>query len=320
MNQTMSPAEQLRLAKSPKARTVRWIRKNWQMITMIVIPFAYIFVFCYVPMYGAQIAFKDYKAADGIWGSQWVGLKHFIAFFDSYLFWRVIRNTLVISFYSLLVGTPIPIILAIALNCAGSAKFRKTVQLVTYAPHFISTVVLIGMLTQLLSPKYGLINTIIVACGGKAIDFMSRGRMFPHLYVWSGIWQSMGYSAIIYISALSGIDPSLHEAAIVDGAGRLKRIWHIDLPGIAPTIIILLIMSAGNLMNVSYEKVLLMQNSTNTEYSEVIATLVYKQGLTASFPNYSYSSAIGLFNSAINFILVILVNAVAKKFSGSSLW
>lgn len=308
------------LNRSLKKKGVRWIQKNWQMITMIIIPFAYIFVFCYIPMYGAQIAFKDFKASLGIWGSPWVGFKHFEMFFQSYLFWRVIRNTLTISLYGLVAGMPIPIILAIALNSANNIKFRKSVQLVTYAPHFISIVVLVGMLIQILSPKYGIVNKIIELLGGSAVNFMSEGKLFAHIYVWSGVWQSMGYSAIIYISALSGVDPTLHEAAIVDGASRFKRILHIDLPCIAPTIIILLILSAGNIMNVGYEKVLLMQNSTNTEYSEVITTLVYKQGLTASFPNYSYSSAIGLFNSVVNFIMIVSINAIAKKWSGNSLW
>ncbi|NLF41849.1 MAG: sugar ABC transporter permease, partial [Bacteroidales bacterium] len=209
MNQYPIPAKRLQQSKSYKQRVKRWIEKNWQMTTMIILPFAYIFIFCYIPMYGAQIAFKDYKASLGIWGSPWVGFKHFTAFFKSYLFWRVIRNTLVISLYSLVAGTPIPIILAIALNCTRNEKFRKTVQLVTYAPHFISTVVLVGILMQILSPKYGLVNTIITTFGGTPIDFMSTGKLFPHLYVWSGIWQNMGFSAIIYISALSGIDPSL---------------------------------------------------------------------------------------------------------------
>ena len=298
----------------------KWWQKNWQLIAMVFIPFCFVALFSYGPMYGLQIAFKNFKTMNGMWGSQWVGFDHFIKFFNSYLFVRVIRNTLVISFYGLLAGFPIPILLALGLNCVNNFRFKKTVQLVTYAPYFISNVVLVSMVIQILSPKYGLVNMAIKALGGSEVLFMATGSIFSSIYIWSGIWQTMGWSAIIYISALSGIDPTLHEAAIVDGASRIKRIIHIDLPGITPTIVILLILSAGDVMNVGFEKVFLMQNATNTEYSEVISTLIYKTGLQASIPNYSYSTAIGLFNNIINFLLLVSVNTFARKFGETSLW
>ena len=297
-----------------------FFRNYWQLCLLLLIPMAFLIVFSYVPMYGLQIAFKDYKTSLGMWDSPWVGLKHFEDFFGSYQFVRVIRNTLTLSLYSLIAGFPIPIILALSLHCCLSQRFKKLVQTVTYAPYFISTVVLVGMLMQVLSPKYGIINHLIRALGGEEVLFMSEGTMFSSIYVWSGIWQSAGWSAIIYIAALSGIDPGLHEAAIVDGASRLRRIWHIDLPGILPTITIILIMNAGSLLGIGYEKVLLMQNATNLEYSEVISTYLYKVGLTASMPNYSYSTAVGLFNSVINFLILILVNSLSKRLSETSLW
>ena len=225
-----------------------------------------------------------------------------------------------INFYSLLVGFPLPIVFALHLNCVNHIRFKKTVQIVTYAPHFISTVVIVSMLIQILSPKFGLINNFIKLFGGEEILFMATGSYFYSLFVWSGIWQSMGWSAIIYISALSSIDPTLHEAAIVDGASRFRRILHVDIPGILPTIIILLILSAGSIMNVGFEKVFLMQNATNTEYSEVISTLIYKTGIQASIPNYSYSTAIGLFNNIVNFILLVAVNTFSRRVGETSLW
>ncbi len=308
------------LSRSASGKFVLFLRNKWQLCLMLLIPMGFLLLFSYVPLYGLQIAFKDYNASLGMWGSPWVGLKHFTKFFESYQFERVLRNTVLISLYTLAAGFPIPIILALSLNCCQAEKFKKVVQTVTYAPYFISTVVLVGMLMQILSPKYGMINNLIRNLGGKEILFMSEGTMFSSIYVWSGIWQTTGWSAVIYIAALSGIDPGLHEAAIVDGASRLKRIWHVDLPGILPTIVIVLIMNAGSLLNVGYEKILLMQNTTNLEFSEVISTYIYKTGLVASMPNYSYSTAVGLFNSVINFIILIVVNSLSKRLSETSLW
>ena len=297
-----------------------FFRNYWQLCVLLLLPMTFLIVFAYVPMYGLQIAFKDYSTSLGMWGSPWVGLKHFKDFFESYQFIRVIRNTLTLSLYSLIAGFPIPIILAIALHCCTAQRFKKTVQTVTYAPYFISTVVLVGMLMQVLSPKYGMVNHIIRALGGSEVLFMSESSMFSSIYVWSGIWQGAGWSAIIYIAALAGVDPGLHEAAIVDGASRLKRIWHVDIPGILPTVVIILIMNAGSILGVGYEKVLLMQNPTNLEHSEVISTYLYKAGLTAAMPNYSYSTAVGLFNSVINFLVLVSVNKLSKKLTETSLW
>lgn len=287
---------------------------------MLLLPVAYLVIFSYVPMYGVQIAFKRFNAGLGITRSPWVGFEHFIKFFESYLFVRTIRNTLEISLYSLIVGFPFPIILAIALNCCRRPRYKRVVQMVTYAPHFISLVVLCGMILQFLSPKFGIINNVIKFLGGKEILFIASPEYFSSIYVWSGIWQNVGWSSIIYVAALSGIDPELHEAAIIDGASRLKRVRYIDLPGILPTIIILLILSFGSIMSVGFEKVLLLQNSQNLERSEIISTYLYKVGLASSMPNYSYSTAIGLFNSAINFILLIFINTLSKKVSQTSLW
>jgi putative aldouronate transport system permease protein len=290
------------------------------MFLMILIPLCLVLIFSYGPMYGLQIAFKDFRASEGIWGSQFVGLKHFKRFLESRMAWRTISNTLFLSLYSLVAAFPIPVILAICLNCCRAELFKRTVQTVTYAPYFISTVVLVSMVIQLLAPKYGLINNIITALGGKEKLFMAEGSYFRSIYVWSGIWQHAGWSSIIYLAALTSIDPVLHEAAIIDGASRFKRILYIDIPGIIPTLVIILILDVGNLMNVGFEKILLMQNATNTEYSEVISTYVYKIGIAANLPNYSFSTAIGLFSSVINFILLVSVNAFSRWVSDNSLW
>lgn len=296
------------------------IEKNIDLYALMLVPLIYILLFKYYPMYGAQIAFRDFNPVDGILGSPWVGLKHFSAFLNSYLFERLIRNTLGISVYSLVAGFPIPILLAILLNYSTSRRFKKTVQMVTYAPHFISTVVMVGMVMQFLGQRNGLINNMIALLGGSRIDFMGTPAYLWSIYVWSGIWQGMGYSSIIYISALSGVDPELHEAAIVDGANIPQRIRHIDLPSILPTMMILLILSCGGILSVGFEKIYLLQNNLNLSVSEVINTYVYKTGLASALGNYSYSSAIGLFTSVINFILLMLVNRLVKIASGQSLW
>lgn len=295
-------------------------KKYWQLCVMLAIPLLFLIVFYYGPMYGLLIAFKDYKPGTGILKSPWAGMKYFKKFIQSYQFSRVMKNTLSISLYTLIAGFPLPIMLALSLNACTSLRFKKFVQTVTYAPYFISAIVMVGMLMQMLSPKYGIVNNIIRTFGGREILFMNHGRMFNSIYVWSGIWQTTGWGAIIYISALSGVDPELHEAAIMDGASRMQRILHIDIPGILPTIITMLIMNTGSLLNVGYEKIYLMQNSANMEYSEVISTYIYKIGLAASMPNYSYSTAIGLFNGVINFSILVAVNKLAKRFTANSLW
>lgn len=296
------------------------VKRNWRLYLLLVLPIALLIVFNYIPMYGAQIAFRQYTPRGGFSGSPWVGMKHFLKFFNSYQFGRLLRNTVLLSLYGLVAGFPIPILLALAVNNSDNVRFKKTVQMVTYAPHFISTVVLVGMLYQVFSYQYGVINNVIRSLGGTPRLFLAEPQYFRHMYVWSGIWQGMGYSSIIYISALSSIDLTLYEAAKVDGASRLQRILHIELPGILPTIITLLILNTGSLLSVGHEKVLLLQNTQNMETSDVISTYVYRLSFRSNIPDYSYSSAIGLFNSITNFAIIIIVNAISKRVTETSLW
>ena len=301
-----------------REQVIKKLKRSWQLYLIILLPLVSVILFSYVPMYGVVLAFKRYRISDGILGSPWIGLEMFRQFFSAPSSFNVISNTILISLYSIVAGFPLPIILAIALNEIGGRFFKKTVQLVTYAPYFISTVVMVGMLMQIMDPRIGLINNIITALGGQANDFFGKPELFTSIYVWSGVWQGTGFAAIIYLAALSGVSNEQQEAAIVDGASRLKRIWHVDLPCITPTIIILLIMNIGGIMGVGFEKIYLMQNSLNMSVSEVISTYVYKVGLVNA--DYSFSTAVGLFNSAVNLILLILANTFARKFSDSSLW
>ncbi|MFL1677331.1 ABC transporter permease subunit [Paenibacillus thiaminolyticus] len=296
----------------------RVLRKHWQMYLLLAPVMVYFIVFHYVPMYGVQIAFKDFIATKGITGSPWVGMKHFERFYQSYYFWRLIKNTLGIGLYQLLVGFPVPILLALMINEIRGKWFKKTVQTVTYAPHFLSTVVMVGILVIFLSPDTGLINHLIRAFGGEPISFLTEPGWFKSLYVFSGVWQQMGWSSIIYLAALSGVDPQLHEAARVDGASRLQRIWHVNLPCIMPTIVILLILNTGSILSVGFEKVFLMQNDMNLESSDVFATYVYRSGLLGA--QYSFSAAVGLFSNIVNFILLVSVNYIARKAGNTSLW
>jgi len=296
------------------------VKKGWRLYALLALPLVYLIVFKYVPMYGAQIAFKNYVVTKGIAGSEWVGFKHFERFFHSYDFWRVMKNTLLLSFYQMLVGFPFPIMLALCLNSVNVRWFKKTVQMVTYAPHFISTVVMVGMILQFLNPRTGIINVVRDLMGLEQINFMGVPGYFKHIFVWTDIWQNMGFACIIYLAALSSIDPSLHEAAIVDGATRVQRMRHIDLPGIMPIAVILLILNMGNMLDTGYEKVLLMQNPLNIRTSEVIDTYVYKVGLTSQVVNYSYASAIGFFKAVVGLILLLTVNKLVKKVGQSGLW
>lgn len=314
---TAAPQAQRR---APRSRLRKTLAHNYQLYLLVALPLVYLIIFQYLPMYGAQLAFKKYRAALGIWGSEWIGLDHFIAFFRSFQFQRVVRNTIAISAYSLVAGFPVPIILAIALNNSQARRFKKTVQLVTYAPHFISTVVMCGMIIQFLSPNVGIVNQFIAAFGLQPVGFMGRPEWFQTIYVFSGIWQQAGYASIIFLAALASVSPELHEAAIVDGAGLRQRNWHIDLPAIMPTAVILLILNVGNLMSVGFEKVYLLQTALNLETSEVIQTFVYKRGIAWQPPNFSYAAAVGLFNSVVNLILLAAVNALARRVSGTSLW
>ncbi|WP_425355514.1 ABC transporter permease [Saccharibacillus sacchari] len=278
----------------------------------------YFLIFHYFPMYGIQIAFKNFVPSMGVTGSPWVGFDHFERFFNSYYFWDLLWNTFSISFYELAIGFPLPIILALAFNEIASGKFKKTVQTVTYAPHFISVVVMAGMIITFLSPSNGMIVMLIEALGFNAPQFLTDPAWFKTMYVLSGVWQSTGWGTIIYLAALSGVDPQLHEAAIVDGASRFKRVLHINLPTILPTITIMLILNMGNILTVGYEKILLLQNSLNLEASDVISTYVYRAGLVDA--QYSFSTAVGLFNSVINVILLVTVNWIARRTSSNSLW
>ena len=298
--------------------TLRLMRRNWALYLLLLPTLVYIATFHYAPMYGIQIAFRNFNFADGISGSPWAGMKWFNFFFRSAKFWPVVRNTLVISFYSLIASFPIPIILALILHNINSTKFKRTAQTITYLPHFISLVVVVGMLSSFTSINSGWINTLIEFFGGERIFFMGIPEYYRHLYVWSGVWQEAGWGSIIYMAALTGIDPELHEAATIDGATKLQRIFHIDLPGIIPTIVIMLIMRCGSIMSVGFDKSYLMQNSLNMDVSEVISTYTYKMGLLDS--KYSYSTAISLFNNVINFVFLTVVNRFAKLLSGNSLW
>ena len=292
--------------------------RSWQLYVLVLPTLLFILIFQYIPMYGVVIAFKNFKPSLGILGSPWTGFRHFLRFFDSPSFWRLIENTLTLSLYQLIASFPVPIILALSLNIIPGTRFKKAVQLVTYAPHFISTVVVVGMMSLFFSTNYGIVNNTISALGGDRQFFLGKPELFQSFYVWSNIWQSTGWASIIYLAALSGVDPCLHEAAIVDGANFGQRIWHIDIPAILPTIAILLILNVGRLMSVGFEKVYLMQNALNLDKSEIISTYVYKVGLLQA--QYSFASAVGLFNSIINFVLLIAVNKTAKAIGQQGLW
>ncbi len=291
------------------------VKRRWGLCLLLLIPIVYVFIFNYTPMYGVLIAFMRFNPKLGILGSPWVGLYQFERFLGSVKFGQIMINTLSVSLYSLLAGFPIPILLALGLTHLKSSKYRKTVQMMTYAPYFLSTVIMVALLSQLLNMRSGLLNRFIMMLGMDPVNFMGNAATFRHVYVWSGVWQEMGYGAIIYISALSSVDPQLHEAASIDGASMWKRILHIDLPGITPTIVIMLILRMGSLLSVGFEKVYLMQNPTNLAVSELIETYVYKVGLTAARPDFSYATAVGLFQNVISFVLVMTANFVAKKVS-----
>ncbi len=303
--------------RTPLQRAGRRMLRHWQWYLLLLLPLTLTIIFRYIPMYGAVIAFKQYNGGD-IWAAPWVGFKHFQNFFRTPVFTRVIRNTLTINLYYLIALFPMPLILALSLNICRSNRLKKTVQMVTYAPYFISTVVMVSILQQVFHQNFGIVNTVITSTGRPAVNFMGSKDIFVHMYVWSGVWQHVGYASIMYIAVLSGIDPTLHEAAVVDGASLWRRVVHIDLPGVLPTATILFIMNCGSIMNVGFEKVFLMQNNLNLSVSEVISTYVYKQGLQGA--QFSYSAAIGLFNSAINMIILVIVNRIARKMGETSLW
>lgn len=294
--------------------------KRWQLYLLLLIPITYIIVFKYIPMGGLIIAFKNYDFSKGIFGSDWVGLDNFIKFITSYKFEMVLKNTLTLSLYSLSMF-PIAIIFALCLNAFPGKKYKKIIQTTTYIPHFISTVVMVGLIFQVLNYRTGMYGSLYTLfTGNTAPNIFADGKTFKHLYVWSAVWQGTGYSSIIYIAALAGVDQSLHEAGRIDGASRFQLVRYIDFPSILPTISIMLILAIGNVMNVGFEKVLLMQNSLNLNFSEVISTYEYKVGLASGVNDFSLSTAISMFNSVINFILLICANFASKKISGTRIF
>lgn len=310
----------LELACNQKGYAWNKFKQSWQLQVMLILPLVWILIFHYGPMYGIQIAWRNYRARDGIWGSAWVGWKNFQDFFAYYKWKMLVKNTLAISFYALLAGFPIPIILALFLHVSKHKILVKITQNVSYVPHFISTVVMVGILNQVFNPITGFYGYIMKTLRSHHIinssnyyDILSSEGAFRHLYVWSGIWQAMGWGTILYIAALAAVSPELHEAATIDGASRWKRVLHVDLPTILPTISIMFILRSGHIMSVGYEKVYLMQKSLNINKSEIISTYVYKYGLAKN--KLSYGSAIGLMNSAINSVMIITVNFIANKLS-----
>lgn len=296
------------------------LQRIWPLYVLLLPAIIYIILFSYSPMYGAVIAFKDYKIAKGIMGSDWVGFKWFEKFFNYYEFWTLVRNTLRISVYSLVAGMAVAIALSLSLNCLRSKALKKVLQTVTYMPHFVSVVVLVGMLIRFFNPTTGVISQLIQALGGTDRDLMGVPSAVPHIYVWSGIWQNAGWSTILYLASLTSVDPQLHEAAIVDGATRFKRVLHIDVPTIVPVIVISLIMNMGSILTVGADKMLLMQNSLNRSTTEIISTYVYGQGIAAGSPKYSYATAIGLMNSVLSFIMIVTVNGICRRLNETSLF
>lgn len=299
-------------------RLIKDLRVNWILYAMILPVVTYFIIFDYIPMYGVTLAFKDYKVKMGILGSPWVGFKHFIRFFNSYNFKTILFNTLGMSLYSLLVGFPIPIIFALLLNYLKNQHLKKIVQMVSYAPHFLSTVIICSMITLFCTPNSGVFNILREMMGLDSVNFLAKPEWFKSIYVWSGVWQNMGWNAIIYLSALAGVDYQMHEAAIMDGATKVQRMIHIDIPSIIPTIVMLLILRMGSLMSVGFEKVYLLQNKLNYNSSVIISTYVYELGLIKN--DYGFSTAVGLFNNVINIILLVGANTFSKKIMNESLW
>ena len=297
-------------------------RRDWQLYVFMLIPLIWVIIFCYAPMFGAQIAFRKYQPRLGIWDSPWVGFYQFKKFFNSYQFSRVMMNTVVISLYTILCSFPLPIIFALVLNSTRSHKFRTVTQTIVTMPHFISVVVLVGILLQIFNSRTGVYGTLMESItGAYPEDLFSKPANFRHMYVWSGVWQQFGWNSIVYIAALAAVSPELHEAAQIDGASRFQRMLHVDFPAILPTITIMLILRMGSVMTIGFEKVYLMQNSLNLTASEIISTYVYKVGLSsAGTTDLSYSTAIGLFNSAINLVLISVTNFIARKLDGNGLW
>ena len=295
-----------------------YFKNNWQLYVLILPAIIYFIVFNYMPLYGIQIAFKDFKAVFGISGSKWVGFKHFENFFHAYYFKRLLANTLLLNVYNLLWSFPVPIILAILLNQIKGPKIKRFIQTSIYVPYFISTVVLAGMLYIFLSPTSGIFNILRQALGMKAVDFMSDAKAFRSIYIISGIWQSAGWGTILYIASLSGVDPSLYEAAEIDGASIWQKIRYIDIPSIVPVIVMVFILDCGKLLSSNTDKALVMQTPGNIPTSDIIGVYVYNVGLGSG--QFSYTTAIGLFINVINFVIIITANQISKKISDVGLF
>lgn len=296
-------------------------RRIWaarELYLLLLIPLVWYAVFRYAPLYGIQIAFQDYRPARGFWGSTWVGMRHFTRFFNSFYCERVISNTLIINFASLLIGFPVPILFALMLNEIKQERYKKLLQNVTYIPHFLSTVVLVSILQLIFNPNTGVYNSLRKLFGLETTNYFAMASAFKPMYILSGLWQNMGWDSILYIAALAGIDPALYEAATIDGATRMQKIRFISIPSIMGTITIMLLLRCGQIMNIGYEKVLLMQNGLNQSSSDVISTYVYRVGMLEG--NYSYSTAINLFNSLCNVVLLSSANLLSRKMGGNSLW
>lgn len=317
-----------RMRATRRRNYFRNMRQSWQLYTFILIPIIWLIIFKYYPMYGAQIAFRNFKLKRGlsfgeaILASPWVGTKYFKQFFDSVYFGRTVGNTIFLSLYAMAVNFPLPILFALLLNSVREKKYRGVIENATYMPHFISAVVMVGILYRVFDPNTGLIVNLLKLLTGKSrIDFnmLIGNSNFRNLYIWSGVWQETGWASIIYMAALSSVDPQLHEAATVDGASRWQRLWHIDFPAIVPTITITLILRCGSIMSIGFDKVFLMQNDTNRAASDVISTYVYEIGLKNG-NQYSYSTAINLFNSVVNLITISTVNFISNRINGSGLW
>jgi putative aldouronate transport system permease protein len=315
--QLLGMMNQRQLPGDPSKRW-RWLIRDWQLYLMLMLPVLYYFLFKYMPMYGTLIAFKKYSAKRGIWGSDWVGLMNFQKFLSDPYFYKLIRNTLLINLYSLLFAFPASILFALLLNEMRHKSYRKLTQTIAYLPHFISTVVVCGLIVSFLRTNGGLVNDIVVMLGGQRIAYLNRPEYFRSIYVISEIWQHLGWDAIIYIAALTSIDPQLYEAARVEGANRFQQAYHITLPGILPTITIMLVLRVGNLMNLGYEKILLLYTGATYETADVISTYVYRRGLLTA--DFSYGTAIGLFQTFIALILILSTNYLGKKLSNTSLW
>ena len=324
VNQKQNPSEGLLKKKEPERRTLKRRNplKDWQLYLFLLLPLLYIFIFKYLPMGGLVVAFKDYKVRLGIWGSKWVGFDQFTRFFESYMFKDIMVNTILLSLYSLLASFPIPIIFALMINSIQSKRFKKVTQTIVNMPHFISVVVIVGILMMVFHNRNGIYGNLLHMITGKyPKDLFASPEAFRHFYVWSGVWQNFGWSSIIYTAALSNVDPTYHEAAQLDGATRFQRILHVDLPTIVPTIVTMLILKMGSVLTLGFEKIFLMQNDLNLEASQVISTYVYEMGISGTGAgNFSYATAIGMFNNVIEFVLVVIVNKISKKVSETSLW